>query len=72
MSEAMEITIERMAIQLKSLEVQLKVLKTLMKRTQTTDTTCSFASLYGILKGQCESREEDIAAVEYRLEWGNE
>lgn len=69
MSEMLETTIQRMATQLKSLEAQLEVLKALMKRTQTTDTTRSFASLYGILKAQCESREEDIVAVEYRLEW---
>ena len=73
MSVPMETTtINRMATQIKSLEAQLEVLKALMKRTQTTDTNRSFASLYGILKEQCESREEDIAAVEYRLEWGNE
>lgn len=74
-SETMETTIQRMAVQLKSLDVQIEVLKALMERTQTEvankakqSTTRSFASLYGILKGQCESNEEDIAAVEYRLE----
>lgn len=55
--------IDHLASRVKSLELQLKALKAQLANDQTE----SLASLHGMLRGQCNSTEADIARATYRL-----
>ena len=57
--------IDHLASRIKSLELQLKVLKAQLANE--TNQTESLASLHGVLRGQSNSTEADIALATYRL-----
>ena len=48
------------------------MLKAELKRSSPVEGPKTFADLYGIWAGQSETREEDLEAVKYRLEWDGE
>ncbi len=53
--------------QIKSLELQLQILQAKLRKEQQKSPKKSFGDLYGLLKGQAESTEEEIDAVLYQL-----
>lgn len=53
--------------QIKSLELQLQILKAKLGKEQQKFPAKSFGELYGLLKNQAESTEEEIDAVLYKL-----
>jgi hypothetical protein len=55
--------------QVKALEAQLAVLKAQVKTLSTPTVSHSFADLYSILSGKADSSEEEIDAMQYRIEW---
>lgn len=50
---------------LRSLELELKILKDKLARDKVD--TKPFASLYGLLRGQSESTDEELEASEYHI-----
>lgn len=56
---------DNLASRVKSLELQLKVLKAQLANE--TNKTEALANLYGVLRGQSNSTEADIAQATYRL-----
>jgi hypothetical protein len=62
-------TPEMLASRIRTLELQLAVLKASAEKMSDRKPTHRFADLYGILKGQSDTTEEEIEAAEYKVEW---
>lgn len=57
-----------MQSQLKGLELQIQLLKAKLQKSQSPPAPPKyFGDLYGLLKGQVESTEEEIDAILYRV-----
>jgi hypothetical protein len=62
-----------MQSQLKGLELQIQLLKAKLQKSQFQQAPPKyFGDLYGLLKGQVESTEEEIDAVLYRVPMDSE
>lgn len=54
---------------IRSIELELDILKAKVREAEGVPEVGSFADLCGIARGEFETTEEDIEAVEYRFGW---